>query len=103
VYLCGNSLGLQPKAAARYLEEELEDWRSAGCRGAFPRPAALEGLPRAIRGASLALAGARLDEVVCMNGLTVNLHLLMVSFYQPTHAASSCSSSTRPFPRTATR
>jgi kynureninase len=84
IYLCGNSLGLQPKTAARFLEEELEAWRRFGVEGHFrgrrPWTAYHELFSRPLA----ALAGARTDEVVCMNGLTVNLHLLMASFYRPT-------------------
>ena len=83
VYLCGNSLGLQPKLAARYVEEELEDWANLGVEGHFHarRPwmpyhrLATPGLAR--------LTGALDAEVVAMNTLTVNLHLMMTTFYRP--------------------
>lgn len=86
VYFSGNSLGLQPKLAVRYVEQELEDWGRLGVEGHFRgrRPwlpyhrNATEGLA--------ALAGAQADEVVAMNTLTVNLHLLMSTFYRPTRA-----------------
>jgi kynureninase len=84
VYLCGNSLGLQPKTAARYLEEELEDWRRLAVEGHFRGRRPWKDYHERFAAPLAALAGARLDEVVCMNGLTVNLHLLMVSFYRPT-------------------
>lgn len=83
VYLCGNSLGLQPKLAVRYVQEELEDWSNLAVEGHFAsrRPwmpyhrLATPGLAR--------LAGALETEVVAMNTLTVNLHLMMATFYRP--------------------
>lgn len=83
-YLCGHSLGLQPKAAARFVNEELESWSQRAVDGHFdsPRP----WLPYHERLApSLArLVGAQPLEVVAMNTLTVNLHLMLISFYRPT-------------------
>lgn len=84
VYLCGNSLGLQPKSAARYLEEELEAWRRYGVEGHFRGQRPWKDYHEQFAAPLAALAGARAHEVVCMNGLTVNLHLLMVSFFRPT-------------------
>lgn len=83
LYFTGNSLGLQPKQAATFIEGELEDWRTFGVEGHFHgrRPwvdyhnFATEDLAM--------LVGARPREVVAMNALTVNLHLLLVSFYRP--------------------
>jgi kynureninase len=83
IYLCGNSLGLQPKRAVRYVQEELDDWGRLAVDGHHRarRPwlpyhrLATHGLAR--------LAGALPGEVVAMNTLTVNLHLLMARFYQP--------------------
>jgi kynureninase len=84
IYLCGNSLGLQPKAAARFLEEELDAWRRFGVEGHFRGRRPWKDYHELFSRPLAALAGARADEVVCMNGLTVNLHLLMASFYRPT-------------------
>jgi kynureninase len=84
VYLCGNSLGLQPKRAAQYLEEELEAWRNYGVEGHFRGKRPWKDYHEQFAAPLAALAGAHADEVVCMNGLTVNLHLLMVSFFRPT-------------------
>lgn len=84
VYLCGNSLGLQPKTAARYLEEELENWRQLAVDAHFRGRRPWKDYHELFAAPLAALTGAREDEVVCMNGLTVNLHLLMVSFYRPT-------------------
>ena len=83
VYLCGHSLGLQPKSAGQYVEQELEDWQRWGVLGhhAAGRPW-IEYHAQA--SAPLAgLAGALDSEVVAMNSLTVNLHLMMVSFFRP--------------------
>jgi kynureninase len=83
VYLCGHSLGLQPKSAAQYVEQEMQDWRRLGVLGhhAAERPW-IEYHEHAA--ASLAaLVGAHETEVVAMNSLTVNLHLMMVSFFRP--------------------
>jgi kynureninase len=83
VYLCGHSLGLQPKSAAGYVEQELEDWRRLGVLGHH-----VAGRPwiryHEHAAAPLAsLVGAHAGEVVAMNSLTVNLHLMMVSFFRP--------------------
>jgi kynureninase len=86
VYLCGNSLGLQPKLAARYVEEELAQWRDYAVDGHFhPRRPWLS-CPRRATAALAGLAGAQPSEVVAMNTLTVNLHVLMASFYRPSGA-----------------
>jgi kynureninase len=83
LYFCGHSLGLQPKAAAAVVEQELQAWRELAVRGHF------EGrLPWTEYNERLCtplgeLAGAGPREVAVMNTLTVNLHLLMVSFYRP--------------------
>lgn len=83
LYFTGNSLGLQPLKAREYLQEELDDWAEFGVEGhiASRRPWVkyheffTEGLAE--------VCGAKSSEVVAMNGLTTNLHLLMVSFYRP--------------------
>ncbi len=82
-YFGGHSLGLQPKAAAAMVEQELGDWRRLGVLG--HTAAARPWIPYHERAApALAeLAGAMPDEVVAMNSLTVNLHLMMVSFFRP--------------------
>ncbi len=83
IYLCGNSLGLQPKRAAKLVEEELEDWRRLAVEGHWqarrPWMPYHENLAADLAG----LVGARPGEVVAMNSLTVNLHLMMVSFFRP--------------------
>ena len=84
IYLCGNSLGLQPKSAAHFIEQELDSWRRFGVEGHFNGPRPWKDYHEQFSAGLAELTGAREDEVVCMNGLTVNLHLLMVSFFRPT-------------------
>lgn len=83
LYFGGHSLGLQPKSAAAIIEQELQDWRRLGVLG--HTHAARPWIPYHERAApALAeLAGAMQGEVVAMNSLTVNLHLMMVSFFRP--------------------
>jgi kynureninase len=82
-YLCGNSLGLQPRDAARVIGEELDDWRELAVEGHFRARRPWSDYHALFAAPLAALTGAREHEVVCMNGLTVNLHLLMVSFFRP--------------------
>ena len=83
VYLCGHSLGAQPTLAADYVEEIMRDWRSLGVDGHFAARRPWLSYPERLAPALARLAGARPQEVVVMNTLTVNLHLLLVSFYRP--------------------
>ncbi len=83
IYLCGNSLGLQPRDAAAVVEELLEDWRRYGVAGHFQGRRPWMPYHEQFAEPLAVLAGARPSEVVCMNTLTVNLHLMMVSFYRP--------------------
>ena len=83
VYLCGHSLGLQPKAAAAYVSKDLAEWRRLGVLGHHQGTRPWIGYhEHAARGLA-ALAGASELEVVAMNSLTINLHLMMVSFFRP--------------------
>jgi len=84
-YLCGHSLGLQPKDAARLIAEELADWQSLGVEGHFSGRRPWLPYHEQLTQRLAELAGASEQEVVAMNSLTVNLHLLMVSFYRPTN------------------
>jgi len=84
VYLCGHSLGLQPKAAAQYIEQELKDWAQLGVEGHFRAKNPWMPYHRLLTEQTAELVGAKPVEVVAMNSLTVNLHLMMVSFYRPT-------------------
>lgn len=84
VYFCGHSLGLQPKAAAAYVEQELKDWAELGVEGHFHAKNPWMPYHRLLTEQTAELVGAKPLEVVVMNSLTVNLHLMMVSFYRPT-------------------
>jgi kynureninase len=84
VYLCGHSLGLQPKTAAKYIEQELQDWAELGVEGHFHAKNPWMPYHRLLTEQTAELVGAKPLEVVVMNSLTVNLHLMMVSFYRPT-------------------
>ncbi|MFN2300575.1 MAG: kynureninase [Gammaproteobacteria bacterium] len=82
-YLCGNSLGLQPKRVATLVSEELEDWQRLAVEGHFQARRPWMPYHEFVREPLARLVGAQPDEVVAMNALTVNLHLMMVSFYRP--------------------
>src|SRR5258708_18634312 len=84
IYLCGHSLGLQPKTAAAYIEEELKAWGELGVEGHFRAKNPWMPYHRLLAEHTAELVGAKPIEVVVMNSLTVNLHLMMVSFYRPT-------------------
>ena len=84
VYLCGHSLGLQPATTAVYIEQELKDWAQLGVEGHFRATNPWMPYHRLLTEQTAALVGAKPIEVVVMNSLTVNLHLMMVSFYRPT-------------------
>lgn len=83
LYLAGNSLGLQPKATQQYLQAELADWASLGVEGHVHARRPWLYYHKFSKKALAALVGAQANEVVAMNQLTVNLHLLLVSFYRP--------------------
>lgn len=84
VYLCGHSLGLEPKSTRAYLEQELKDWAELAVEGHFRAQTPWLGYHRFLADATARLVGAKAVEVVVMNSLTVNLHLMMISFYRPT-------------------
>ncbi|MGE5626116.1 MAG: kynureninase [Bacillota bacterium] len=83
IYLCGNSLGLQPRTTARYVQEELEDWQRLAVKGHFAGRRPWMPYHELFTEKTARLVGALPSEVVNMNSLTVNLHLMMVSFYRP--------------------
>ncbi|HEX5045553.1 MAG TPA: kynureninase [Gammaproteobacteria bacterium] len=85
-YLCGHSLGLMPKAARRAVAVELERWAGRGVDGHFAdeRHDGWLGFHERFAAPLAALAGAKRTEVVAMNTLTVNLHLMLVTFFRPT-------------------
>ena len=80
IYFCGNSLGLQPKTVSSYLEKELSVWAEKGVIGQETRWIAFH---ERLEKSTAKLVGALPSEVVVMNALTVNIHFLLVSFYQP--------------------
>ncbi|WP_291726931.1 kynureninase [Bernardetia sp.] len=84
IYFCGNSLGLQPKTTKAYIEQELDDWKNLGVEGHFHAKNPWLYYHKLLTNQVAKLVGAKPIEVVVMNNLTVNLHLLMVSFYRPT-------------------
>ncbi len=84
IYLCGNSLGLQPKTAEAIVLEELADWRRLGVEGHFHARRPWMPYHEQVTRQTATLVGALPGEVVAMNTLTVNLHLMMVSFFRPT-------------------
>ena len=83
-YFCGNSLGLMPKAARAAVETEFDTWARLGVEGHFEAPSFWMHFHETLTEATARLVGAHPLEVVVMNNLTVNLHLLLVSFYRPT-------------------
>ena len=83
-YFCGNSLGLQPKAVRAALMDELDDWARLGVEGHFHGRHPWMPYHAFVRDSLAECVGALPSEVVAMNSLSVNLHLLMVSFYRPT-------------------
>lgn len=83
VYLCGNSLGLQPRGVEKALEDELEQWKNYGVEGHFKGEMPWMYYHKFLSRQAATIVGAKESEVVVMNTLTVNLHLMMVSFYKP--------------------
>jgi kynureninase len=83
VYLSGHSLGLQPKSARDYVEQELSDWQRMGVLGHHDAKRPWIGYHERLAAPLSALTGAGTTEVVAMNSLTVNLHLMLVSFFRP--------------------
>lgn len=84
VYLCGHSLGLQPKSASAYIQQELDDWAELAVEAHFRAKNPWMPYHKLLTEKAAALVGAKPIEVVVMNSLTVNLHLMMTSFYRPT-------------------
>jgi len=84
IYFAGNSLGLMPKAARQIVEEELDNWASLGVDAHHATGTPWYSYHEALREPTARLVGAKPLEVICMNSLTVNLHLMMATFYRPT-------------------
>lgn len=83
VYLVGNSLGLQPRKLRQYINEELDAWERLGVNGHFDHSRAWMPIDELVLKGTADVVGALESEVAVMNSLTVNLHLLFVSFYRP--------------------
>ena len=84
VYFCGHSLGLQPKAVGRIVEEELDSWAQRAVEGHFESARPWLNYHERFAPSLARLVGAQPLEVVAMNTLTVNLHLMLATFYRPT-------------------
>lgn len=84
IYFCGNSLGLQPRAVGELVAQELRDWAGLAVDGHFDARRPWFSYHELLREPGARLVGALPHEVVFMNGLTVNLHLMMATFYRPT-------------------
>ena len=84
LYFTGNSLGLQPKKTNKYIQQELDDWAKYGVEGHFKGETPWLPYHEFLTEKMAKIVGAKPLEVVVMNTLTTNLHLLMVSFYRPT-------------------
>lgn len=98
IYLCGNSLGLMPKKAKEYVNIELEDWAKWGVEGHIHARHPWMPYHELLTASMAKIVGAKSTEVVVMNSLTVNLHLLMVSFYRPTKKRYKILMEYSPFP-----
>jgi kynureninase len=84
IYFCGNSLGLQPKKTKGFINQELEDWADLGVEGHLNAKNPWLPYHELLTQSFAKIVGAKTTEVIAMNTLTVNLHLMMVSFYRPT-------------------
>src|SRR3984893_15929241 len=84
IYFAGNSLGLMPKSARQIVDEELDNWANLGVDAHHAAGTPWYTYHEALRESTARLVGANSLEVICMNSLTVNLHLMMSTFYRPT-------------------
>ena len=84
IYFAGNSLGLMPKTTTKYITEVLNDWQAYGVEGHFKAKHAWMPYHELVQASFMNLTQSSYNEVVAMNSLTANLHLMMVAFYQPT-------------------
>src|SRR5947208_6077542 len=84
IYFAGNSLGLMPKSAKQIVEQELEDWAKFGVDAHLKGKTPWYSYHETLREPAARLVGAQPNEIICMNSLTVNLHLMMATFYRPT-------------------
>ncbi|KAH6839520.1 kynureninase 2 [Chaetomium sp. MPI-CAGE-AT-0009] len=104
IYFVGNSLGAQPKCIRQYIDAQLETWASIGVNGHFTSfdnspLASWQDMAAACAAESVDLVGAKsANEIIYMNTLTVNLHLMMASFYRPTEKRHKIIAEWKPFP-----
>src|SRR5438128_7224812 len=84
IYFAGNSLGLMPKSARQIVEDTLDNWAKLGVDANHATGTPWYSYHEALREPTARLVGAQPNEVICMNSLTVNLHLMMATFYRPT-------------------
>src|SRR5204862_2180262 len=84
IYFAGNSLGLMPKSARQVVDQELDDWAKLGVDAHLEAKTPWYSYHETLRKPTARLIGAKPVEVICMNSLTVNLHLMMATFYRPT-------------------
>ncbi|HEY8781420.1 MAG TPA: kynureninase [Mucilaginibacter sp.] len=83
IYFCGNSLGLQPVTAQKYISDQFTNWKELAIEGFFKGGDPWLGYHKKLTHTLAGILGAKNEEITVMNSLTVNLHLLMVSFYKP--------------------
>ncbi|MEJ8801341.1 kynureninase [Pontibacter sp. H249] len=83
IYFCGNSLGIQPKSAQMYIDNEMYKWANLAVEGHFKGEEPWFNYHELLKAGTARVVGAKESEVVVMNQLTVNLHLMLVSFYRP--------------------
>jgi kynureninase len=98
LYFCTHSLGLAPRAARTFLDQELTRWADLGVEGHFQGDPPWYTYQEALRPPLARLVGARPREVILMNGLTVNLHLMLETFYRPTSERYAILLDSPPFP-----
>ncbi len=98
LYFCTHSLGLAPKAARSFVAQELSRWADLGVEGHFQGDPPWYTYQDELRPPLARLVGARPEEVILMNGLTVNLHLLLETFYRPTAERHAILIDSPPFP-----
>jgi kynureninase len=84
IYFAGNSLGLMPKTAKQAVDQELDDWAKLGVDAHLEAKTPWYTYHESLREPTARIVGAKPVEVICMNSLTVNLHLMMATFYRPT-------------------
>lgn len=98
IYVCGNSLGLQPKGVEHNLQLQLKKWSEQGVEGHHEEPTPWITIDDIVQESMAKIVGAQTKEVVVMNSLTANLHLMMCAFYKPTETRFKIITEKRAFP-----